>query len=98
MFILGNLLQALAQLVHAGLTIYFWMLVIRVLLSWVSPDPFNPIVRFLSQATEPYLALFRRVIPPIGMFDISPIAAILVLQVAQTFLVRTLVDLSLRLR
>ena len=98
MFVLGNLLATLADLLNAGLNLYSLAVVARVLLSWVNPDPFNPIVQFLHQATDPYLDLFRRVIPTIGPIDISPIIALLVLQAAQHFMVRTLMDLSVRLR
>lgn len=98
MFVMGNLFSTAAYVVNTGLTIYTWMVILRVLVSWVSPDPFNPIVVFLGRTTEPFLALFRRVIPPIGMIDLSPVVALLVLQAAQHFLVRTLLDLSLRLR
>lgn len=98
MFVLGNFVAAVADLLNSLLTIYSWAILIRVLLSWVSPDPFNPIVQFLVRVTDPYLELFRRIIPPIGMMDISPIIALVVLNVAQRFLVKTLFDWSLTLR
>lgn len=98
MFVLGNLVAALAQLTDILLQIFTWLILIRVLVSWVSPDPFNPIVQFLHRATDPVLNLFRRIIPPLGFLDISPIAALIVLQAAQIFLVRTLLDISMRLR
>ncbi len=66
---LGLLLKVLSFLVF-----------IRVLLTWFPIDPSNPIIRILFEVTEPILAPFRRVIPRIGMFDLSPIAAMLVLQ------------------
>ena len=98
MFILGNLVGALAQLLGALFTIYTWVLIIRVLASWLSPDPFNPLMQFLTRATDPVLNPLRRVIPPIGPLDISPIVAVLILQALQHFLVRTLFDVSMRLR
>lgn len=98
MFILGNFVAALANLLGAFFTIYTWILIIRVLIGWVSPDPFNPVVQFLAKATDPVLEPLRKVIPPIGPFDISPIAAVLILQALQHFLIRTLLDLSFRLR
>lgn len=99
MFVVGNLLSAVADLLNGLFTIYGWAILIRVLLTWVSPDPFNPVVQFLNQVTDPYLNIFRRVIPPIGPIDISPIIAMMVLHyLLQPFLVRTLLDLSLRLR
>ncbi len=98
MFVLSNLVAALAQLLSACFTIYTWILVIRVLITWVSPDPFNPIVQFLIKATDPVLEPLRKVIPPIGPLDISPVVAMLVLQALQHFVVRTLFDISFRLR
>ena len=98
MFVLGNLIGTLAQVVNSVLTIYFWMILIRVLLTWVSPDPYNPIVQFLSRVTDPYLSFFRRFIPTVGMIDFSPWVAIIVLRALQSFLVSTLFDLSLRMR
>ena len=98
MFVLSNLVAALAQLLSACFTIYTWILVIRVLITWVSPDPFNPIVQFLIKATDPVLEPLRKVIPPIGPLDISPVVAMLVLQALQHFVVRTLGDIALRLR
>ncbi len=98
MFVMGNFVAAVADLLNSLLTIYSWAILIRVLLSWVSPDPFNPIVQFLVRVTDPYLELFRRIIPPIGMMDISPIIALVVLNVAQRFLVKTLLDWSMTLR
>ncbi len=98
MFVIGNLLGAFAQVLNGALTIYTWILIIRILISWVSPDPFNPVVQFLHQITDPVLQPLQRIIPPIGPFDISPMVALLLLQGIQHFLVRTLFDLSFRLR
>ena len=98
MFVIGNLLSAVAQVLNTVLTLYTWLLIIRVLISWVSPDPYNPIVQFLIRATDPVLIPFRRIIPPLGMFDISAMVAILAIQAVQHFLVRTLFDLSIRMR
>ena len=73
MLSLCGALQLLVQL-------YFLLLLARALLSWIRPDPYNPIVRFIYQATEPLLAPFRRLIPPVGMFDVSFIVAFIVFQ------------------
>jgi YggT family protein len=59
------------------------LLLIRALMSWINPDPYNPIVRFIYQITEPILAPFRRFVPPVGMLDVSFIVAILVLYLAE---------------
>jgi YggT family protein len=60
MFIAGNVLDGLARVLDLVLTLYLWIVIIRALLSWVNPDPWNPIVRFLHRATEPVLAPIRR--------------------------------------
>jgi YggT family protein len=65
------------------LQILWVAILIRVLLSWFPVDPRNPIIRVLFEITEPVLAPFRRVIPRIGMFDLSPLAALLVIQLIQ---------------
>ena len=100
MFIVSNLLAALAQVLDVVLTVLYWMLIVRALLSWVNPDPYNPIVQFLQAVTEPILAPVRRLLPPAFRWglDISPIIAILAVMFLKAFLVRTLLDLSFRLR
>ncbi len=97
MFVLANLLSALAQLLQMFFQVYTLILIVRVLITWVNPDPFNPVVQFLSRVTDPVLEPLRRVIPPLGPIDISPIVALLILQALQHFLVRTLWDFSVRL-
>jgi YggT family protein len=94
MFILGNFIAALARILDVTLTIYLWIIIFRALISWVNPDPYNPIVRFLYRATEPVLAPVRRFLP-IGGFgiDFSPIIVLLVIYFLQLFLVRSLLQL-----
>ncbi|MDD5020270.1 MAG: YggT family protein [Candidatus Omnitrophica bacterium] len=100
MFVISNLLSAAAQVLDMALTAYSWIIIIRALVSWVSPDPFNPIVQFLHTVTEPVLAPIRRALPPMLRFgiDISPVIAIFLVIFCKFFLVRTLFDLSLQLR
>ncbi len=100
MFVLANLLTALAQILDVVFQVMYWLILIRALISWVNPDPFNPIVQFLIKTTEPVLEPIRRVLPFSLRFglDISPIIAFLLLLFLRSFLVRTLLDLSLRLR
>lgn len=100
MFAVSNLLSAAAQVIDMALTAYYWVIIVRALISWVSPDPFNPIVQFLQTVTEPVLAPIRRILPPMFRFgiDISPVIAIFLVIFLKSFLVRTLFDLSLRLR
>jgi YggT family protein len=99
MFVLENLIFALAKIIDIGLTIYMWIIIGRALISWVNPDPYNPIVTFLYRATEPVLAPIRRWIPLRGMgIDISPILVILIIYFLQMFLVKTMIQLTTYLR
>ena len=98
MFILGNLLMAIAKIMDIGLSIYMWLIIIRALISWVNPDPYNPIVRFLVSVTEPVLYPIRKRLPLMGGIDFSPIVAILAIIFIQTFAVQSLIQMALRLR
>lgn len=98
MFVFANLIEALATIISYLLTIYMWIIIIRALISWVNPDPYNPIVRFLYQATEPVLYPIRRRLPFMGGIDLSPIVVLLAILFLQVFLVRTLNELAVRLR
>ncbi|MFH0858737.1 MAG: YggT family protein [Candidatus Omnitrophota bacterium] len=99
MFILSNLLVALARILDILLTVLYWFILIRALLSWVNPDPYNPIVQFLYKTTEPILYPIRKILPLSFKFgiDISPIIAFLAIMFLKSFLVKTLIDLSMRL-
>lgn len=100
MFVLSNLFAALASLSSVILTILYWLILIRALISWVNPDPYNPVVQFLHKTTEPILHPIRKMIPirmGIGI-DIAPIIAFLILIFLRSFLVKTLLDISFRLR
>ena len=91
MFALRHLLEALAEILNLGLTIYMWLIIARALLSWVNPDPYNPIVRFLYNVTEPVLGWVRRRVPMVfGGLDLSPILVLLAIVFLQKFLVATL--------
>ena len=81
----GGFLLALVQLLLTLLSLYTWVIVIRALISWVSPDPHNPIVQLLSKLTEPVLKPLRRLVPPsmTGNIDVSPILAILLIQLVR---------------
>ncbi len=96
MFVFGNLLEAVATVLNFLLTAYMWIIIIAALLSWVNPDPYNPIVRFLYGATEPVLRPIRRRLPMTGI-DFSPLIVIAVIYFIKIFVVRTLLDLSLRM-
>jgi YggT family protein len=98
MFVFNNLILAVATVIDIGLTIYMWIIIIRALISWVSPNPYNPIVQFLYRATEPVLWRVRRLLPIRGIgIDFSPIIVILAIYFLKLFLVQTLVQLAHRL-
>jgi len=81
--------------IDIGLTVYMWVIIIRALISWVSPDPYNPIVRFLYRVTEPVLRPVRRILPIGGIgVDFSPLIVILVIYFLRIFLVRILIQLA----
>jgi YggT family protein len=99
MFVLGNFIIAVAKIIDIALTAYLWIIVIRAVLSWVNPDPYNPIVRFLYQITEPVMARVRRWIPLRGMgIDFSPMIILLVIVFLQSFLVPSLMQLAYSFR
>ena len=98
MFVVSNFLVAIARILDIGLSLYMWIIIARAVISWVNPDPYNPIVRFLHSATEPVLFRIRRRIPiNMGGIDFSPILVILVIIFLQAFLVQTLIQLASRL-
>jgi len=97
MFVFGNLLSAIATVIDFILTAYMWVIIARAIISWVNPDPYNPIVKFLYSATEPVLYPIRRRLP-MGMgMDFSPLIVIAAIYFAKEFVVKTMVELSYRL-
>ena len=86
MFVIQNLLLAVAYVLNMALSLYMFIIVARALISWVSPDPYNPIVQFLYTATEPVLRPVRRRLPATGI-DISPIIVILAIVFLRQFVV-----------
>lgn len=109
MFILANLLDAIAWILHLGLFIYMWIIIIRAVLSWVNPDPYNPIVQFLYRGTEPVLQPVRRMLDRLAQmlhvtptaalgFDFSPLVVIVGILFLDIFFVESLRELAWRLR
>lgn len=93
MILFGNILYALAKLVELTdgvLTIYKYILIAAALLSWVNPDPYNPIVNFLYRVTEPLLSRIRRILPSMGPVDFSPMVAFALIYVIQIVVLNTL--------
>jgi YggT family protein len=90
-----ELLLAVAWLLEYVLWAYMWIIIIRALISWVNPDPWNPIVRFLYQVTEPVLRPIRNRLPFAGI-DLSPMVVILIIYFLQRFLVRVIAETAYR--
>lgn len=90
------LITAVARILDLAINIYIFIVIARALISWVSPDPYNPIVRFLHSATDPALYRLRRLLPflQVGSFDLSPIALLLILSVGQQVVVGFLMQLA----
>ena len=98
MFVVNNFLMSIAQLLDFLLTVYMWIIIGRVIISWVNADPYNPIVRFLYEATEPLLSRIRRMLPlSFGGIDFSPMILILAIMFVQSFLIQTLKQLAVRM-
>jgi len=95
MFIIANFLAAVAKILDIALSLYMWIIIGRAIISWVNPDPYNPIVKFLNSVTEPVLFPIRRRLPiNFGGIDFSPILVIIAIIFLQTFLVQTLIQLA----
>lgn len=99
MFVVGNLIDAIAGVLDIVLHIYMWIVIISALISWVNPDPYNPIVRFLRSVTDPAFGWVRRILrlPGIGI-DFSPIIVLLAIIFLQQFVVRTLHQIAMNMR
>jgi len=83
-------LISLIRLVDTLFEIYSWLLIIRILLTWLPVDAYNPAVRFIARVTDPYLRLFRGILPPLGMLDLSPILAFFLLSLARRLVINLL--------
>jgi YggT family protein len=99
MFAIGNVILGIARVLGVVLNIYMWVIVIRALISWVNPDPYNPIVQFLMRITEPVLRPLRKLVPTgkLGV-DLSPLIAILIIYFLEIALVDTLVRIGNSMR
>ena len=99
MFILANLLLAVTHILDILLSVYMWVIIISALISWVNPDPYNPIVRFLHAVTDPVLRPVRRTIGlRFGVLDISPMVVILAILFVKYFLVQSLLEFAYKLK
>lgn len=96
MFVFTNFLTAIASILDILLTLYMWVVIISALITWINPDPYNPIVRTLRSLTEPVFMWVRRNLPfvVVSGIDLSPLVVILGIQFLQMFLVNTLMQLA----
>jgi YggT family protein len=94
---MGHFIETLAAVMNVLLTIMKWTIFVRAVLSWFSPDPYNPLVQFLVRVTEPILEPIRRLLPHMGI-DISPIIAFFLIEFTRMFVVSSLYDLASRLQ
>jgi YggT family protein len=95
MFLARNFVSALAAILHFALNGYMWIVIARAVLSWVNPDPYNPIVRAISGMTDPVFRFLRRRLPLFaGTIDFTPMVVILVIYFLDLFIVKSLYDLA----
>ncbi len=98
MFILSNFVGAIAMILDMLLQIYFYVIIVRAIISWVNPDPWNPIVQFLHRVTEPVLAPIRRYLPMSWGLDLSPMVVLLAIYFARMFVIDSLMDFARSIR
>ena len=95
MLVFRNLLVAVATELDYVLVFFMFITIARAVLSWVSPDPYNPIVRFIHNVTEPVLYQIRKRLPMMyGGIDFSPIVVILIIIFLRIFVVNSLEGLA----
>ncbi len=91
MFVVGNFVNAFANMIDFILSAYVWIVLGRAIISWVNADPYNPIVKFLHDVTEPLFVRIRRYLPlSFGGIDFSPMVLIMAIIFLRSFLVPTL--------
>ncbi len=98
MSILGNLIIVIGNILDIALTVYSFIVIASALVSWVNPDPYNPIVRFLYRVTEPILRPIRKLLPFRLPVDISPLILLLLIYFIQKFLILSLIELGYRIK
>jgi YggT family protein len=99
MFVFGNLFSTIGSVLNMLLSLYFWIIFARVVLSWVRPDPYNPLVRTICKLVDPVTYRISKIIPTrAGMIDFAPFILMLIIKFLQIFLVRTLIDMGERMR
>jgi YggT family protein len=98
-FVFGNLFSTIAHILDILLEVYMWVVIVRAILSWINPNPYNPLVRIIYGLVDPVTYRISRFFPTrIGMIDIAPFLLLLIIIFLQKFIVRTLFDLAIRMR
>jgi YggT family protein len=98
MFVFGNLFSSIGSILNMLLSLYLWIIVARVVFSWVRPDPYNPLVRTICKLVDPVIYRISKIIPTrAGMIDFAPFILMLVIMLLKEFLVRTLFDIGTRM-
>ncbi len=99
MFVFGNIVLGIAEVLYWILKVYMWVIIIRALISWVNPDPYNQIVQVLTRLTEPVLRPIRKLVPPykVGL-DFSPLIAVLIIMFLQYAVIDTLIHIGQSMR
>lgn len=88
---MDNVIMGIARVLDILLEIYMWVIIIRAVISWVNPDPYNPIVQALTRMTEPVLRPLRKLVPPFKMgIDLAPLIAVLIIIFLQYALIKNL--------
>ncbi|MFO7726941.1 MAG: YggT family protein [Desulfonatronovibrio sp.] len=100
MFVFGNFLTAIISVADTLLSLYFWLIIISALLTWVNPDPYNPIVSIIRRLTEPAFNLVRRWLPftNMGGLDLSPIVVLIAIQFTRMFVIQSLFQMAAGIR
>jgi len=95
MIVIATLIEAFATILHTLINIYIWVIIIAALITFVRPDPYNPIVQILFRLTNPVYAFIRKFVPTlIGGIDLAPLIVILTLQFVDLFAVKLLFALA----
>lgn len=79
--------------IDVAFEVYIVLMFVRIVLSWIRHNPYQPVIKFIYEITEPVLAFFRRIIPPLGVVDLSPIVAFFVMGLVKNFIIYLLIRL-----
>ena len=88
----GALLLAVGEVIQLGIYVFIFSMLIRVILSWIQPGAYNPVLGLINRLTEPLMAPARRIIPPFGGLDLSPMLVFIFLYLTLMLVVRPIVD------